>query len=189
MVPADANEAPGRFAYFDPPYPGLARKYYRNEPTYGGEVDHAALVQRAESVGLTGWALSTSEAALRDVLPLCPLGARVCPWVKPHGVPRATHGIHNAWEPLIIVRGRQRPPGKRNWLSALPARGGGTLPGRKPIAFAAFLFTMLGMLPGDDLIDVYPGTGIISRAWRAFTVGPRETPDSPQLSLPGCKPL
>ena len=29
-----------RFAYADPPYPGLSARYYRNEPTFAGEVDH-----------------------------------------------------------------------------------------------------------------------------------------------------
>jgi len=35
---------PLRFAYADPPYPGTARKYYRLQPGYRGEVDHRALV-------------------------------------------------------------------------------------------------------------------------------------------------
>jgi hypothetical protein len=39
----ERNEHPKRLCFADPPYPGLARKYYLNEPTYGGEVDHAVL--------------------------------------------------------------------------------------------------------------------------------------------------
>ena len=158
-----------RFAYADPPYPGTAAKYYRDQPTYAGEVDHRELVARLTRSGYDGWALSTSARALRDVLPLCPPDARVCPWVKPIGVPRATRGLHNTWEPLIVVGGRRLQPGVRDWLSTHPARGGGTLPGRKPIAFCAFLFRALGMLPGDELADLYPGTGIVSRAWAELT--------------------
>src|SRR5437773_7763207 len=133
--PATAAAGPGLvFAYADPPYPGLAKKRYGREPTYAGEVDHAALVASLLQGGYAGWALSTSSKSLRDVLPLCPPGARVCAWVKPHGASPLTYGLHNCWEVVIVVSGRHRRPGVRDWLSALPARGGGELPGRKPIA-------------------------------------------------------
>jgi len=163
--------APGlRFAYADPPYPGLAAKYYRNEPTYAGEVDHPALIASLTAAGYAGWALSTSSKALRQLLPLCPEGARVCAWVKPIGVPAATYGLHSTWEPVIVVGGRQLQPGKRDWLSAQPARGGGELPGRKPIAFCAWIFDALGMVPGDELVDLFPGSGIVGRAWRELSL-------------------
>lgn len=159
---------PARFAYADPPYPGTAARYYRDEPTFGGEVDHRELIRELEGGGFLGWALSTSADALREILPLCPEGARVCPWVKPHGVSGRSKGLHNAWEPLIVVRGRQQPPGRRDWLRAMPARKGGELPGRKPLAFCVFLFEALGMTAGDELKDWFPGTGIVSRAWEAY---------------------
>lgn len=74
-VAQDLSDAePGRFAYADPPYPGLARKYYKNEPTFAGEVDHRQLIASLEASNYTGWALSTSAAALRDILPMCPPG-------------------------------------------------------------------------------------------------------------------
>lgn len=69
------------------------------------------------------------------------------------------------WEPLIVVGGRQEPPGKCDWIRAQPARFGGDLPGRKPIAFIAFLWRMLGARPGDTLDDKFPGTGIVGKAW------------------------
>lgn len=156
---------PLRFAYADPPYPGLSRKYYRNEPTFAGEVNHAELIGDLETSGYAGWALSTSARALREILPLCPPEARVCAWCKPIGVPSTSFGLHNTWEALIVVGGRQLPPGRRDWLRAMPARGGGSLPGRKPLAFCAFLFDALGMLPGDELDDRFPGTGIVARSW------------------------
>ncbi len=161
------NAQPMRFCYADPPYPGLAKRYYQHEDTYAGEVDHAELIASLEASGYDGWALSTSARALHAVLPLCPPppDARVCPWVKPIGAAPLTYGPHNTWEPLIVVRGRKLRPGFRDWLSAAPARGGGSLPGRKPIAFCSFLFQQLGMLPGDELVDLFPGTGVVSRAW------------------------
>jgi len=161
--------ASGTFAYADPPYPGLAAKYYRGEATYGGEVNHRELIASLTAACYRGWALSTSPRALRDVLPLCPPEAHICPWVKPIGVAPGTHGLHTTWEALIVVGGRQRQPGVRDWLRAMPARGWGSLPGRKPIAFCAFLFDALGMLPGDELIDLFPGTGAVSRSWRELS--------------------
>lgn len=169
------DTSPAVFCYADPPYPGLSSKYYRDEPTFAGEVDHRALIASLEASGYAGWALSTSARALRYVLPLCPPSARVCAWVKPIGVPDRTRGIHNAWEPLIVVGGRQRPPGVRDHLRAMPARFGGELMGRKPLAFCAWLFDLLGMQPGDELVDLFPGTGIVGRAWADLSRGsPRD---------------
>lgn len=181
------GQGPGRFAYADPPYPGLSARYYGQEPTFGGEVDHAALVASLVAAGYTGWALSTSSAALRDVLPLCPPGARVGSWVKPIGVSGRTYGMHSTWEPLIVVGGRRCRPGVRDWLRAQPARGGGELMGRKPLAFCAWLFDCLGMSPGDELVDLFPGTGVVARAWselssRTLATSPRASGDGPSLS-------
>ncbi len=156
-------------AYADPPYIGTAAKYYSAEDSYAGEVDHAELVASLRAAEYDGWALSCSSRSLRQLLPLCPEGARACAWVKPIGVPPATNGLHSTWEALIVVGGRRRPPGVRDWLRVQPARGEGTLPGRKPIAFCAWLFDCLGMVPGDILVDLFPGTGIVGRAWREMS--------------------
>lgn len=156
------SSGPGRqliFAYADPPYPGKARRYYHQE-----EVNHPALVQSLVD-GYDGWALSTSAMALRDILPLCPPQVRVCAWVKPGGAPPRTYGLHNVWEPIIVLQGRRLRPGRRDALYRHPARLGGDLPGRKPLAFCAWLFAALGMLPGDELVDLFPGTGIVTAAW------------------------
>jgi len=160
----EATSRPLIFAYADPPYPGFARKYYRRR-----EVNHQALIASLEASGYAGWALSTSARALRELLPLCPPRARVCAWVKPIGVSSRTFGMHNTWEPVVVCPGRRLRPGVRDWLSAQPARNGGTLPGRKPLAFCAWLFRVLGMLPGDELVDLFPGTGIVSRSWRELS--------------------
>jgi hypothetical protein len=125
----DSDAAPGIFIYADPPYPGTSAKYYRDEPTFAGEVDYPALIaslRAAHDKGeCFGWALSTSARSLRELLPLCPPEARVCPWVKPIGVSSRTYGLHNTWEPLIVVGGRQRRPGKRDLVArdAGPERG------------------------------------------------------------------
>lgn len=158
-----------RLAYFDPPYPGLSKRYYGREASFAGEVDHASLVAEVLRDGWDGWALSTSARALGDVLALLPkdLPYRIAAWTKPHGVSGRTFGIHNAWEPVIVVPARRLRGGVRDHLSAMPARGR-TLMGQKPIAFSAWLFDMLGALPCDTFHDAFPGSGAVGRAWRSF---------------------
>lgn len=152
------SHPPGVFAYADPPFPGTSSKYYRDHPDFKGEVNHEELIVSLLQGRHLGWALSTSPRDLRDLLPLCPKGSRVYPWVKP--------GSYNSWEALIVAGGRKRRPGTKDWLRAHPARGWGDLMGRKPIAFCAWLFDCLGMVPGDELVDLFPGTGMVTRAWR-----------------------
>lgn len=182
---ATAATRPMRFAFGDPPYPGRAHRYYGMP-----EVDHAQLIEQLKVLGPDGWALSTSADALRLVLPLCPKEARVCAWVKPIAPSPRTKGLHNTWEPLIVVGGRQRPPGRRDWLSAQPARGGGDLPGRKPLAFIAWLWSCLGAAPGDELVDVFPGTGIVGRGWAelSFKALRDSYPSARTSSYGGCGP-
>lgn len=122
--------------------------------------------------------LGDTPEALRDVLPLCPPEARVGAWTKPNGADPRTRGPHNLWEPVIYMPARLRRPGVRNWLSAKPARGGGTLMGRKPLAFCAWLFQLLGASPTDQLDDLFPGTGIVSRAWGQFRASARAVGDT-----------
>jgi hypothetical protein len=161
---------PLRLAYADPPYPGMSIMY-KDEPDYAGEVDHKALIERLCSE-FDGWALSTSgkrAGVFVKVLALCPPESRVCPWVKPIGVSKKTRGLHNTWEPLIVYPARNLEPGFRDWLEAQPARYGGELIGRKPIEFCVWMFRCLGALPGDELFDLYPGTGIVLKAFRHWS--------------------
>lgn len=169
VVRAFALEGAGRrglrLAYADPPYPGKAY-VYRNEPSYGGEVDHAELVARLQT--FDGWALSTSAEALRSVLPLCPPEAFVAAWGKSKRISGNTRGKHNNWEPLIVKPARRFKPGVSDFLGTSVARGGGTLMGRKPVLFCLWVFKLLGALPGDELADLYPGTGVVTSAFDAY---------------------
>lgn len=160
-------DRPLRLAYADPPYPGLARRYYGEE-----EVDHAALIRRLCSYD--GWALSTSAVALAGVLQLCPEGTRVCAWVKGARGARA-HSALSAWEPLLVFGGRPRRVAVVEDLHDVLVWGGrqhshpGALVGMKPAAFAEWMFRLLGARQGDVLDDLYPGSGAIGRAWRIYT--------------------
>jgi hypothetical protein len=164
---------PGRFAYADPPYPGKAGYYAEAE-----EVDLFELIRQLEGEYPDGWALSTSAAALREVLPMCPASTRVCVWRRRTRPGRSKRAL-SAWEPLLVVGGRElqaeRP---QEVLDVLDYRGRydafpGAMVGMKPPEFAVWMFSQLGAEPGDQLDDLFPGSGAISRAWDLYTsLGP-----------------
>lgn len=179
-------DAPLVFLYADPPYPGCAWMY-RDQPEYAGEVDHAELLSRLEAArarpDVGGWVLSTSARALADVLPLTPAARRICAWCKTRGV-STSYGPSNAWEPVIVVGGRHFKRRVRDWLRSPGARGGDEkLLGRKPVAFARWLFALLGMRPGDALLEVFPGTAMAGRAWREASLAGGASPRSVDPSL------
>ena len=96
-----------RFAYADPPYPGMA-KLYKDHPDYGGEVDHRDLIERmCDEYG--GWVLHTASTTLAQVLEVCPPKIRVGAWVKPFASIKKGNQVTYAWEPVLFWGGRKRP--------------------------------------------------------------------------------
>lgn len=163
-----------RLAYADPPYPGKAH-LYAGRPDYAGEVDHRALLSRLQ--GYDGWALSTSAEALPDVLALCRelglTGHRVAAWVRGHR-PGPARGPRNGWEPVVYRCARHvllaKPPVDTLVHGARPRLVERELVlGAKPAAFCGWLFDLLGARPGDELDDLYPGSGGVGRAWGIFS--------------------
>ena len=174
-MPAAGPGEPPRFAYADPPYPGKAGYYVERQ-----EVDHPSLLEHLADGWPDGWALSTSAAALRDVLPLCPAGTRGCVWRRQTRPTRARAPL-SAWEPLLVYRGRELQTARvQDVIDHLDYRGRydsfpGALVGMKPPEFAVWMFSLLGAKPGDTLDDLFPGSGAIGRAWDLYTSrGPQE---------------
>lgn len=164
-----------RFAYADPPYVGQARKHYAHDPRCA-EVDHAELVARLISQFPDGWALSLSTPSLRQILPLCPEEARVASWVKPFASFKPGVRVAYAWEPVIFCGGRKgtrEDPTVRDWVAASITLKRG-LSGAKPRRFCFWLFEVLGMEPGDEFHDLFPGSGAVSAAWRAYCREPEQ---------------
>jgi|SRR5215471_4634051 len=162
-----------RVAYADPPYPG-ASDHYRRHPDYGGEVDQAALITRLVTEFPDGWALSTSSTALRDLLPLCPPKTRIGAWTKRFVTLRRGINPVYAWEPVLFYGGRKLKLNRKgeptnflyDWISQSPPMN--SLVGSKPDAFSFWVFGMLGLQHGDTLVDLYPGTGAVARAWERW---------------------
>lgn len=172
LVVRERSKLPLRLAYADPPYPGKAW-LYRDHPDYAGEVDHLELVSRLQ--GYDGWALSTSSAALPAVLAYCgelELEVRVAAWVRGERSNKSRWPL-SAWEPVVYSGGRRmvsRSPGVDALVYGSRPRltDPGRVIGMKPAAFAWWLFDLLGALPGDELDDLFPGSGGIGRAWRLY---------------------
>lgn len=166
-----------RFAYADPPYPKLSKKYYGSHPAFGGEVDHRALIERLVEEFPQGWALSTNAPSLQPLLKICPNGVRTCIWVK--GSRRGVaFRARNAYEPVLVWGGRPRRLEIDEELDDTLIWGGrqhshpGALVGMKPAAFSEWLFRQLGAAQGDELHDLFPGSGAIGRAWALYIGGP-----------------
>ena len=167
-----------RIGYADPPYPGCA-DLYRDQPDYAGEVDHAALVAQLE-LEFDGWVLHTAATprAIAILAPLVePTGARWCSWVKSFAAFKRNVSVAYAWEPVIIKAARKPVVSKRevmrDWKEC-PITLKRGLTGAKPEAVCHWAFELVGAHPDDTLVDLYPGTGAVTRAWdtwrRKFTV-------------------
>lgn len=158
-----------KFAYADPSYPGCA-KLYKGHKDYAGEVNHAELIQRLEGE-FDGWLLHTSSTALQQVLALCPSGVRVMAWVKPFAAFKRNVSVAYAWEP-VIVKAVRKPvvSGRiimRDWVSESITMKKG-LTGAKPEKVCRWAFEMAGLEPSDKFYDLYPGTGAVLNAWKAW---------------------
>lgn len=158
-----------RLCYADPPYPGQSLRHYGDHPDYAGEVDHADLL--AQLATYDGWVLHTSAPALRDVLPLCPPDARVMAWVKPFAAFKRNVSVAYAWEPVIVKAARKPVVNGRLVMRdyiAEPMTMKRGLTGAKPDAVCRWCFQVMGAEPDDELHDLFPGSGAVTRAWQAW---------------------
>lgn len=160
-----------RFAYADPPYLGCGRLYAKHHPEaliWDDPETHRALIERLGDEYPDGWALSCHTPSLRTLLPMCPTDVRIGAWVKPfHAYKKGVRPAY-AWEPLIYRGGRNKNP-------PAPPKGGKAitpkdfvsanitlkknLTGAKPPAFNQWVLDLLNFQPGDELDDLFPGTG------------------------------
>src|SRR5262249_23937734 len=156
-----------KLGYADPPYPGCAR-LYRDHPDFAGEVDHRALVDHLEQE-FDGWVLHTHVPGLRmmerhHILPED--GIRICQWVKGFASFKPDVPVAYAYEPVIIKAARQPTVSgrivMRDWIEC-PITLQRGLVGAKPEKVCHWAFELLGAIPGDDLYDLFPGSGAVSQ--------------------------
>ena len=155
-----------RIGYADPPYPGCAG-LYKDHADFGGEVDHAKLIERLQS-DYDGWALHTSSVALPQIAPMLPEGVRIMAWVKSFAAFKRNVPVAYAWEPVIVKPARKPVVSSRivyrDWLEC-PITMKRGLAGAKPEKVCHWVFECLGCRPEDELSDLFPGTGAVGRAW------------------------
>lgn len=198
-----------RMAYADPPYIGQSAKHYSEHPDFAGEVDHDDLIEHLIGHYPDGWALSLSSPSLQMVLAACERHGlytlypdtlkggdiRVTAWIKPFAAFKRNVRVAYAWEP-IIIKPAERLEGAsptRDFIEDLSVfdldlavresitmkKG---LTGVKPDNVCHWLFGAMGLRPCDDLADLFPGSGAVSRAWRSWTDrAPEDANEQPTL--------
>jgi hypothetical protein len=168
-----------KFAYSDPPYYSCCSLYGHFHPdglcwddveTYR---QHLATLQRDFP---DGWALSASSPSLRVLLPLCPPDVRIAAWVKSFCAFKRGVRPAYAWEPVIFRGGRNpgnghsHPPPEKGGAQTTPKdfivepitlkKG---LTGAKPEKVCRWILDLLNVQEGDEIVDLFPGTGIMGR--------------------------
>jgi hypothetical protein len=165
------------FVYLDPPYLGCSALYpeHSDAKKWDSPQSHWDLigrtVQQAKEEKIDGWALSCSSSSLHTLLPFCPEDVRIMSWVKPFCAWRGSVNPAFAWEPVIMWGGRNRKkekPKVLDWISANAPIQKGTA-GAKPLEFWFWLFRCWGARQEDNFIDIFPGSGLGTRAWTCYT--------------------
>ena len=154
-----------RLAYADPPYVGQAHRYpeHPDAGRWNEPESHLDLLLRLEDYD--GWAMSCSTPSLRLLLPSAPAHARVAAWVKPFCAFKANVRVAYSWEPVLFVPVPGRRPGDRvtrdHLAEPITLRRG--LVGAKPDRFCRWVLDLIGYMPGDEVIDLFPGSNAMGR--------------------------
>lgn len=159
-----------RFAYADPPYLGQGQKHYgqhHDEAYIWDDVSaHQQLIEKLVTEYSDGWALSLSSTSLQQYLAFCPPDIRIASWVKPFAAFKKNVRVAYTWEPVLLWRGRLSSkdgaqPCRDHLSEPITMQKG--LTGAKPERFCAWILDMLGWKPGDQLDDIFQGTGVMQK--------------------------
>jgi hypothetical protein len=171
-----------KLAYADPPYLGCGKLYPEHPMSrrWDWPEAHQGLMREMDE-RYDGWALSLSAPSLRELLPLAPEGVRVAVWVKPFAAFKRNVRIAYTWEPVIFKPGRDSstdgaPVGRDHLSEAITLRKGFT--GAKPTRFNRWILDLLGYIPGDEFVDLFPGTGGMGQVLEHYqmSLGDNEKP-------------
>lgn len=162
-----------RVAYADPPYLGMCKAYDHfhgdDDRCWDDPETHRRLVERL-SDEYDSWALHLSSPSLRNILPMCPADARVLSWCKSFASFKP--GVHPAyaWEPVIIrgsvSRGRHATTYADYTVVPIVTQRG--FFGAKPAAMVWWVLGCLNVKPEDEVVDLFPGSGAVTRAIAAW---------------------
>jgi hypothetical protein len=157
-----------RLAYADPPYIGRAHYYdHPDAKRWNTAPAHIELMTWMDAE-FDGWALSCSSPSLVELLPGAPERVRVAAWVKTFAPGRRGQRVQYRWEPVLFRAPAIERPGDpycRDWTAShlMPAGKVQGLVGAKPEDFVRWMLSLLGWQPGDEVCDLFPGTGTVER--------------------------
>lgn len=175
-----------RIGYADPPYLGCGKLYVAHHPDaldWDDPSEHEELVKTLEA-NFDGWVLhlsATPESIALYGRLVERTGARWMSWVKGFAAFKKNVSVAYAWEPVLVKAARKPVVSKRlvmrDWIQErITLRKG--LTGAKPEAVCHWAFEMVGACPDDELVDLFPGTGAVTKAWKTwqgkFTLPPFE---------------
>lgn len=159
-----------RLAYADPPYLGMGKRYPEHPEAYiwDDPQTHRDLLERLDDE-FDGWAFSASAPSLFH-LGLSPRdrerGWRIAAWTKPFAAFKRNVRIAYAWEPIIFKpahdSSRDGAPVGRDFIAEPIALRRG-LVGAKPERFCRQVLDLMGWIHGDEVVDLFPGTGVMGR--------------------------
>lgn len=169
-----------KLVYADPPYLGQCQRY-GHEHNDGGtrpfdgrcwnDVETHRTLLDYLMAEYDGWSYSCTSASLALWMPYACTGAtRIAAWVKPFAAFKANVRIAYTWEPVLFVPGRDRskdgaPVGRDHLAESIVMRAGFT--GTKPERFCRWVLDLMGYVEGDEVDDLFPGAGPMSRALAA----------------------
>ena len=156
-----------KFAYADPPYFGMGKKMYQKHHDeafiFDDRMTHIDLMINLNNE-YDGWALSCNPRDLVWLLPEAPDKTRVAVWVKPYAQIRPVMTQY-MYECVLFKTNKKlgsRKPMVKDWLMTSPTRKTG-LQGAKPDEFNKWILDLLGYENGDELVDLFKGTGSMER--------------------------
>lgn len=174
-------------AYADPPYLGCCGLYDHYHPDgrcWDDLETHRLLIDRL-AADYDGWALSGTSTGIIRMAALFPGDTRIAAWSKSFAAFKKNVRIAYTWEPVYFHPGRDSskdgaPVGRDHLVEPITMRKGFT--GAKPRAFCDWVLDLVGWLPGDELDDLYPGTGVMgsvikARLWEIEEVNGQEPLD------------
>jgi hypothetical protein len=159
-----------RFAYADPPYLGCGKLYVQQHGearAWDDPQNHFDLIDRLFDEYPDGWVLSCHEPSLHTLRNYAGRDCRTGIWVKPFASFKPNVNPAYAWEPVIFRGGRKfsrKDATVRDWVAGNITLKRG-LTGAKPREFCRWVFSLLNAKKGDEMDDLFPGTGAVGAAW------------------------
>lgn len=145
---------------------------------WDSQVSHQLLLEHLR-FNSDGFAYSCNPSDLSWVMRHLP-DSRVGAWTKTWHQIRPT-STQYAWEPVVfqtVKKDPKRTPMVRDWLSCAVTKQTGQR-GAKPDAFNDWILDLLVYEPGDEFVDLFPGSGgmakAVERRSRRLTLAPTES--------------